>query len=470
MPSYIPPPPGFGGAPSGAGGPSVADLIMHGAQARAQGAAQQGQIWGQAAGNLGQIAAGGLQAHQMAKRDAAWVSYIESGTWAQDPKEALAMSVRTWGPEKGPAQFQALQAVAQLSQPKRDPAADQKSLGQIAGAMDMLGNDEARARLYPQARALALRVFPDLELPPDFNPEAWQGLSAAGAQLRGGEGFTLSPGQQRFGANGQPVAAVAPEPPKPPSLQTVETAEGIRTFNPQTGEMGPVVARPKPNAPRDPDGGALVAVIGDDGQPVLVPRGQAVGRRPASNREQGRPVTSGDAGRIADLDTSLDDLNTLGATLTGNKATGAAAKAGAMLPNALTELTGWGTDAKQKQATIDRVKQVIGKALEGGVLRKEDEYKYEKILPTIGDPPAIVKTKLEGLWSAIQQRRGTTLDALQDAGYDTQQFQARAPRTPGGGSAPPAAAPSAPPAVGAVVNGYRFKGGDPASPSSWERP
>jgi hypothetical protein len=45
--------------------------------------------------------------------------------------------------------------------------------------------------------------------------------------------------------------------------------------------------------------------------------------------------------------------------------------------------------------------------------------------------------------------------------------------SPGGGSAPaaPAAtksAPPPPPAVGAVQDGYRFKGGNPASPDSWE--
>ena len=41
-----------------------------------------------------------------------------------------------------------------------------------------------------------------------------------------------------------------------------------------------------------------------------------------------------------------------------------------------------------------RVKQVIGKSLEGGVLRREDEYKYVKILPTIQDPPDVAKAKI----------------------------------------------------------------------------
>ena len=37
------------------------------------------------------------------------------------------------------------------------------------------------------------------------------------------------------------------------------------------------------------------------------------------------------------------------------------------------------SEARQAQADIDRVRQRVGKALEGGVLRKEDEEKYKKI-------------------------------------------------------------------------------------------
>ncbi len=95
------------------------------------------------------------------------------------------------------------------------------------------------------------------------------------------------------------------------------------------------------------------------------------------------------------------------------------------MPGPVTELTGWGETAKQHQAVIDRVKQVIGKALEGGVLRKEDEVKYEKILPTIKDVPSVVTAKLEGLSKAIAQRRERELDAREDAGYDVAAFRAR---------------------------------------------
>lgn len=161
----------------------------------------------------------------------------------------------------------------------------------------------------------------------------------------------------------------------------------------------------------------------------------------------GRGVTSGDANRIADYDTSLDDLGEVREVLTGPGSTGAVSAAGAWVPNVVTEMTGWGAGAKQRQAVIDRVKQVIGKALEGGVLRKEDEYKYEKILPTISDAPALVASKLHGLEAAIRQRRSTLIDSLGDAGYNVSAYQRRPTRrapggtettqTTGGGSAKP---------------------------------
>jgi hypothetical protein len=140
----------------------------------------------------------------------------------------------------------------------------------------------------------------------------------------------------------------------------------------------------------------------------------------------GRGVLSGDANRIAELRSSLDDLGTLRKTIAApgeSGATGTMAKVGAMVPNAVTEMTGFGMAAKQKQAVIDRVKQVIGKALEGGVLRKEDEAKYARILPTIADPDAVVETKLSGLNTAIRQRLDQQIEALEQAGYNVGGFK-----------------------------------------------
>ena len=50
-----------------------------------------------------------------------------------------------------------------------------------------------------------------------------------------------------------------------------------------------------------------------------------------------------------------------------------------------------------------QVRQRIGKALEGGVLRKEDEEKYKKILPTITDDRGTSDSKIRGLRGALER-------------------------------------------------------------------
>ena len=50
---------------------------------------------------------------------------------------------------------------------------------------------------------------------------------------------------------------------------------------------------------------------------------------------------------------------------------------------------------------VDTARQVVGKALEGGVLRKEDEDKYKKILPTMQDAPEVAASKLDYIQGII---------------------------------------------------------------------
>lgn len=216
---------------------------------------------------------------------------------------------------------------------------------------------------------------------------------------------------------------------------------------------------PKPISATNPTEASLAVAAAkgdkDAASALRIMRAQRVGS--GGGGPKPRAVTSGDANKVAELNNSLKDLDTLGATISGvSGATGAKAAAGAALPNFVTSITGLGTEAKEKQAVIDRVKQVIGKSLEGGVLRKEDEDKYKKILPTISDAPDVVNVKLAGLKQAIEQKRDEHLSALEDAGYDTAKFRARAEQKA------PAAAPAPTPSTGVTVtapNGktYTFK-------------
>ena len=68
----------------------------------------------------------------------------------------------------------------------------------------------------------------------------------------------------------------------------------------------------------------------------------------------------------------------------------------------LSRFNPW-SDARKAQADIDRVRQTVGKALEGGVLRKEDEVKYKKILATLADTPETALYKIDALTATISR-------------------------------------------------------------------
>jgi hypothetical protein len=118
----------------------------------------------------------------------------------------------------------------------------------------------------------------------------------------------------------------------------------------------------------------------------------------------------------------------------------------------LQALNPW-SEAKTAQAKIDLVKQRVGKALEGGVLRKEDEAKYKKILATLRDTPATAIAKTDGLIAELERDLETFITEQRRGGRKV------------AGEAPAAAGGLKP---GQVVNGYRYKGGDPNAETSWE--
>lgn len=148
--------------------------------------------------------------------------------------------------------------------------------------------------------------------------------------------------------------------------------------------------------------------------------------------EGGKPLLSSEIAKVTELDQGLKDAETLKTQITSEGGTGAASALGAMIPNAVTEFTGIGSGAKKRQAVIARVKQIIGKALEGGVLRKEDEEKYAKILPTISDPPDVAQSKIEGLITTLTNNRDITLENYKAGGRDVANFQKPRPANPAG--------------------------------------
>jgi hypothetical protein len=347
--------------------------------------------------------------------------------------ESLLEEIRV----KAPGKFEAArgryeahqQNILQTKQLKQQLQASTKAW--IGGHLE----DIAQSNYSPVVAEATLKMIEAEE--PDFKPQADQirqsllegGTPALKAIVDGmrpkaptKEGFTLGEGQQRFDASGTVLASGPAKPvvePKAPDLDAQLAAAIAAKDGPETKRLlnmkGQINA-----AGRAPAGEGGKLWVMRDGKATRISEGEyRPGDLPASTREQGRSVTSGDAGDLANYQTALDELQILRKELTTTKgSTGFTAQMTAAVPYLPSA-------AKNRQATIDRVKQVIGKALEGGVLRKEDEAKYEKILPTIKDPDSTVVSKLNGLEKAIGQRNTRKLEALADANYDTSKFTKR---------------------------------------------
>lgn len=110
---------------------------------------------------------------------------------------------------------------------------------------------------------------------------------------------------------------------------------------------------------------------------------------------------------LAQTQKALSDLDELRKIIVGNE----------QLIGPITGLQRFNpySKARKIQADVDRVRQTVGKALEGGVLRKEDEDKYKKILATLADTPDTAIYKIDALVSSIQ-RDIENYKGLQQAG------------------------------------------------------
>lgn len=88
----------------------------------------------------------------------------------------------------------------------------------------------------------------------------------------------------------------------------------------------------------------------------------------------------------------------------------------------LRTLNPWDTTAKGINQLSFATKQLIGKGLEGGVLRKEDEEKYDKIIPKLGDTKDVLQKKYEQLREMLSTKYSGELTGLSSAGFNTSGF------------------------------------------------
>lgn len=127
-------------------------------------------------------------------------------------------------------------------------------------------------------------------------------------------------------------------------------------------------------------------------------------------------------------------------------------KAAGLIPN---------SDVSQYKANLKQKAQLIGKALEGGKLTDVDYEKYIKFLPQPGDTAETARQRVENLRKTMTSSYQNRVKTFGEAGYKTSGFspikdQAFASKSSG-------------PKAGDVVDGYKFKGGDPSKPENWSK-
>ncbi|MEQ1726746.1 MAG: hypothetical protein ABL982_00080 [Vicinamibacterales bacterium] len=195
-------------------------------------------------------------------------------------------------------------------------------------------------------------------------------------------GFTLGPGQVRYGPDNKQVAAGPPRAP----------AGRGRGVDPALEARGrAVLASPGLfNQLTPTEKGALVPFLAENGF------------------EFGKELSDSAIKSITESRSAMASLKDLRVILQENEQyIGPVAGLAALNPY---------SEARRAQADINRVRQRVGKALEGGVLRKEDEIKYKDILATLLDTPDTAIYKVDQMLEELQHDMDTFIETQRGAG------------------------------------------------------
>jgi hypothetical protein len=105
-------------------------------------------------------------------------------------------------------------------------------------------------------------------------------------------------------------------------------------------------------------------------------------------------------------------LENIGATLEAN------ADSFGPVMGRLSSLNPYDERGQAIQSQMKTAAQQIGKYMEGGVLRKEDEAKYQAMLPALSDTPETAKNKLAIVRNMLASKQKSDVAALAASGYD----------------------------------------------------
>ena len=152
----------------------------------------------------------------------------------------------------------------------------------------------------------------------------------------------------------------------------------------------------------------------------------------------GNELTSTQLDRLTEVRQSLTILDDLANILKSTpNATGAYRKIVASMPEIFDPAMQWGINlfaeesaedyvltTRQVEAVVRAAKQYVGKMLEGGVLRKEDEQKYAAILVAIQNQPGLATFKADQFMRVTENRLYDQFADFRKAGFNTHRFMA----------------------------------------------
>jgi hypothetical protein len=199
-------------APYREGGDNISRLLMEQGRLRADSAQRSGDIWGQTVQSLGQQAGGAMEAHQMAKRDA-----------------ALDAALKTWDGKDPRALFDSLKML--------DPMSRAKVTEGMVGIMRLGQKDEAQER---ENWALAVKGAAALPYPV---------FAANWATIK-----------ERLGPGAQKYVGVA----QLPDEADEQTYEMARQLAGQFGGKAPEAPKTRVVEVRNPDGSVTHKIVKDE--------------------------------------------------------------------------------------------------------------------------------------------------------------------------------------------------------------
>ncbi|MDR6292357.1 hypothetical protein E9232_004897 [Inquilinus ginsengisoli] len=403
-------------------------------------------------------------------------------TW-QDKVGALlsgaggALASSGGGQNWGAAGSQAMQAAYRDRRAQGQRGRSDKAMQSLVAANPQLGAIAALGGPEMLAQVLAKKMIPG-------DPQTMMNVG----------GRVYDPNTRQF-------VTEAPPPEAPQAIRTLQ-ALGVdpSTLTPeQRLQMGGITPQ-KPDKPEYREVGGRLVQVGPTGVQDVTP--ESIRAKPPESTELGKlqaeraALPPGDP-RIAEYDARIGAMGKTGGVTVNNFPAEIGARLGLgnqFLDNDLPEIRKQ-IDAGALEGLGSRAQMALGAGTPGRIvariqtgvdaLRRNltgagmnaaevDEY-VGRYLPTSTDGATTIKSKLDGLEADLIASREGVLAAkgggnpVAISGAPSSAAPLRAAPSAPAAPVPMPAAPSGGPVPGTVEMGYRFKGGNPADPNSWEK-